>query len=306
MESTYKLDWQNAPRFIGLAFLFLPQVGVANLERFESVEQVLAELRLDSDVSFSRKDGWLIAESDFTLWSFTPDTHPAHPAVVERRVYEEGSKVKVATRVICTASRSSCDQLVSEFTALNEGVRRRLSEAHSSSSQLLKQPGLTIGYDEADGWQVIRRAFAILALRKSGTDGDSTVASTQLYRLPEFDSEESFLSFVEDQRKNSHAEDARVVDPKVRERLTKHKSATCVSYSYRYVDAGAVMGDGSKTEAMFVDNGMRCIHPHDRSIGVHIGYSKRHFGTLDYQLFEEEARAFHNQIEFEAFESPAE
>ena len=74
----------------------------------------LKEMRR-SDVYVALEDG-----GDGTLWTFTLPAHPAHPAVVCRRVMQRRGIVEIPTAVVCNGAESACAKLKSDFDALNE------------------------------------------------------------------------------------------------------------------------------------------------------------------------------------------
>lgn len=96
---------------------------------YTSVSEALAALRAEAGAQVAERGGWtLVTESvggDHVLWSFTPALHPAHPAVVKRRVFQSEGVVRMEMDVLCEAARARCDQLTLDFRELN----RRMSEA---------------------------------------------------------------------------------------------------------------------------------------------------------------------------------
>jgi hypothetical protein len=85
---------------------------------YKSVAAALASLKAMKDVSFSVVRGWTIVtdEAHLTVWSFSPKTDPSYPAVVKRMVTSTGSGSKVTLSVLCEAKKTSCDNLVREFS----------------------------------------------------------------------------------------------------------------------------------------------------------------------------------------------
>jgi len=74
----------------------------------------LREMRR-SDVYVALEDG-----SDGTLWTFTLPAHPAHPAVVCRRVMERRGVLEIPTTIQCNGAEAACAKLQSDFEMLNE------------------------------------------------------------------------------------------------------------------------------------------------------------------------------------------
>jgi hypothetical protein len=59
---------------------------------------------------------------DGVLWTFTQPAHPAHPAVVCRRVMERRGIIEVPTTIVCQGPVDECTKLKSDFDALNAGM----------------------------------------------------------------------------------------------------------------------------------------------------------------------------------------
>jgi hypothetical protein len=53
------------------------------------------------------------------LWTFTQPAHPAHPAVVCRRVMERRGIIEIPTTIACHGAADECAKLKSGFEALN-------------------------------------------------------------------------------------------------------------------------------------------------------------------------------------------
>src|SRR5690625_7629353 len=79
---------------------------------FNSVPDLLSSLKADTNNIVSAVSGdfgvWTIVESpsDHSLWSFTPEQHPAHPSVVKRTTDEKDGKdyIHMAAKI----GRASC------------------------------------------------------------------------------------------------------------------------------------------------------------------------------------------------------
>lgn len=87
-----------------------PQALYEQLSR----DSKLKEMRR-SEVYVALEDG-----SDGTLWTFTLPAHPAHPAVVCRRVMERRGIIEIPTTVHCNGAEAACARLRSDFDVLNE------------------------------------------------------------------------------------------------------------------------------------------------------------------------------------------
>lgn len=98
---------------------------------YPSVAAALGGLRARKDVSVSVQGGWtVITEQDgLTLWSFTPENHPAHPAVVKRQMVQKDGAWYVNMNALCEATKSACDKLIEDFKVLNERMRQSIEQS---------------------------------------------------------------------------------------------------------------------------------------------------------------------------------
>ncbi len=91
---------------------------------YATVAAALEALRKDPQAHFSTQDGWTVVSAtengNPVIWSFTPESHPAHPAAVKRTaVHEKGGAWSMEMAVLCGGPKSACDKLVEDFRALN-------------------------------------------------------------------------------------------------------------------------------------------------------------------------------------------
>lgn len=93
-----------------------------------SVDEALAALsaRDGNGTIVTHNDGWtIVAEPQAAAqWSFTPEGHPAHPAVVRRIIRRGPGTVDVQTTMLCEAPAPACAALQAEFEALSERIRQ--------------------------------------------------------------------------------------------------------------------------------------------------------------------------------------
>lgn len=91
---------------------------------YPSVSSALSAMKEKSGVEVSVKDGWTIIfdRAEQTLWSFTPDKHPAYPSVAKRAAVSDNGKLRVLTQIRCEAAKAACDQLATDFDQLNKKV----------------------------------------------------------------------------------------------------------------------------------------------------------------------------------------
>jgi hypothetical protein len=103
--------------------------GAASSLGYTSVAEALASLRAKpgATVTVTKPDGWIIVNEpapDFAAWSFTPEGHYAHPAVVRRQIKQDAKgRVGVQMTALCQAEKQPCDRLFREFEQLNERMR---------------------------------------------------------------------------------------------------------------------------------------------------------------------------------------
>lgn len=86
-------------------------------------EAIQAAIAKDSLVKEMRRSESFVAlenGSDGTLWTFTLPAHPAHPAVVCRRVTERRGHLEIPMTVQCSGAEAACAKLRSDFDMLNE------------------------------------------------------------------------------------------------------------------------------------------------------------------------------------------
>jgi hypothetical protein len=111
-----------------LLALALPPARVAATERLcgepkAHPDALYDRLAKDSRLrEMHRNERYVALENgqDGTLWTFTLPPHPAHPAVVCRRVLERRGILEIPTAIACFGPEAQCTQLKNDFDALNE------------------------------------------------------------------------------------------------------------------------------------------------------------------------------------------
>lgn len=96
---------------------------------YPSPEAALAALRERPGVSIYQQGGWTIADDklNFSLWSFTPPNHPAHPTAIKRVIVKTpNGDISVTMIARCGAEKSACDKLIAEFRAQNDRIGERI------------------------------------------------------------------------------------------------------------------------------------------------------------------------------------
>ncbi|MGE0029912.1 MAG: molecular chaperone DnaJ [Steroidobacteraceae bacterium] len=105
----------------------LPEVEDSQIG-YESPQAALEALTAKPGVEVRTNQGWTIIndQSGRTLWTFTPETHPAHPAVVKRTVQHRDGAIFLDMKVKCFGTKTACDALVRDFQALNDKVQNEM------------------------------------------------------------------------------------------------------------------------------------------------------------------------------------
>lgn len=106
----------------------LPEIGYSPIG-YETVAQALESLKKKPDTKFRQKQGWIIIseEGDNALWSFTPENHPAYPAVAKRTVVLDEDGISIVLDVLCEAEKTPCDQLVRDFDELTDKIKQEMN-----------------------------------------------------------------------------------------------------------------------------------------------------------------------------------
>jgi hypothetical protein len=91
---------------------------------YATVGATLEALRSDSSAQFREQRGWTVVasrERDAPVeWFFTPEGHPAHPAVVKRTATERDGVGMIDLAALCHAEQSACDRLLDDFRQQHE------------------------------------------------------------------------------------------------------------------------------------------------------------------------------------------
>lgn len=128
--------------FLFSGFLFVLTSGVAHSSEvkysndpsdgsgigYESVSEALSALKQKESGNVRIQQGWTIIneKNKSSVWSFTPEGHPAHPAAVKRTTFEEDGAVYIKMAILCQSTKLECDKLVEQFQELNERVKQEM------------------------------------------------------------------------------------------------------------------------------------------------------------------------------------
>jgi hypothetical protein len=107
-----------------------PSPGQSASFEYSSVAEALADLTSRDDVIVEVSQGWTtVTEADgLTIWSFTPSSHPAHPAVAKRVLFKDQEGWQIKMDILCEADKAACDQFVKDFETLNEQMRQYIEQ----------------------------------------------------------------------------------------------------------------------------------------------------------------------------------
>jgi hypothetical protein len=123
---------------------------------FPSVAAALDALRADSAAQFESQGGWVVVatseQGNPVLWSFTPEGHPAHPAVVKRTALEKKGTGFVELATLCQGPEAECFALLDNFRQINQQI---------AQSNLAKRVLLDVGIAQNDHDRVrVKRLLA--------------------------------------------------------------------------------------------------------------------------------------------------
>jgi hypothetical protein len=92
--------------------------------------QVLESLKSNPAAVFRIQNGWTIVnvdnEQEKSIYSFTPESHPAYPSIVKREIVEKDGSIHINMTAKCGATKDICDKLVQQFIALNDKVKQSM------------------------------------------------------------------------------------------------------------------------------------------------------------------------------------
>ena len=108
---------------LGSRAAFAQDVDPADI-RQTNVAAVLESLRADPSAQFGQQRGWTVVASSESgspvQWFFTPEGHPAHPAVVKRTALERDGVGVIDLAALCQVGQAVCDQLLDDFRQQHE------------------------------------------------------------------------------------------------------------------------------------------------------------------------------------------
>ena len=132
--------------------------GNNNSIGYPSVKAALSALQAsqDPETTITSFQGWTLATIgkswNKTMWSFTPENHPAHPAAVKREVLTKDGTVYIRMNILCEADEPACNSLKADFEQRNKVILGRLQHSVDNPKSFVKKAGKAIvdvlDYDE--------------------------------------------------------------------------------------------------------------------------------------------------------------
>jgi hypothetical protein len=96
---------------------------------YPTVAAAMSALKAKPGVKFSNNDGWTIAQdTGDVLWSFTPATHFANPAVGRRSLHQQDGRFVVRTEILCQAQKAACDRLKADYDLLDKRMMEAINK----------------------------------------------------------------------------------------------------------------------------------------------------------------------------------
>jgi len=96
---------------------------------YPNVKAALEAVTKKKNAQISKQDGWtVVALPNEIQWTFTPNSHEAHPSAAKRRLYKKDGAWRVETLMYCEASKKSCDSLRTDFNKLDDSLKKYLSK----------------------------------------------------------------------------------------------------------------------------------------------------------------------------------
>jgi len=132
--------WRRYAVVVGLMVLLPALPSIAGTEPastmpYETVEQVFDAMEANPDAARTDYGGWIVYnianDGSYTLWSITPEDHPANPAAVRRDIVSRNGELTINMEVLCQAEKPDCEGLVESFRELNDGIKSRFKSENT-------------------------------------------------------------------------------------------------------------------------------------------------------------------------------
>ena len=124
-------------KLLKLLIISFPLVALAAEESLDPYKSKLEALKANPSSKVFIQGGWTVVEesggSTPTIWSFTPQNHPAHPAFAKRTISQsDAGEWFVTTNLSCGGPESECKKLSLEFQSLDENMKAAINAEYGS------------------------------------------------------------------------------------------------------------------------------------------------------------------------------
>lgn len=91
---------------------------------YPSYDEAMADLKANPNAEVSVQQGWtkISVPAERTTWWFTPESHPAHPAVAKAAIVFRDDSLQMEAKILCTAAKDDCDAMASQMAAWVQSV----------------------------------------------------------------------------------------------------------------------------------------------------------------------------------------
>lgn len=160
--------------------------------------------------------------------------------------------------------------------------------------------GVSASSPNNGNWAVITSSGYQAVIGTTLEDNDSGIINMSIYQIPEFASDDEFLSHIIKHRASS-PDIGRFELKENSEELAPLAGAVCVKHKTISQDNNARIKNNESAVLLIEYIGYNCIHPHKKSVGVHTEYSIRHSSSANYPTFNKDADEFFSKIKFSEF-----
>lgn len=108
-----------------------------------SVAEARSRLQAEPDLPSTDMDGWWVVQQPAlsAQWSFTPASHPAHPAVARRTIVRGADgRRQVLTKIWCEGPPAACAELDTEFARSSDRLQQYLRSRDSAGAPPQPRP----------------------------------------------------------------------------------------------------------------------------------------------------------------------
>ncbi len=102
---------------------------------YKTVDEAFQAIKDSNTIEMNvNQDGWLFGtdksvKDQYTIWTFTPESHPAYPTVIKRIFVTQNDETTVHMDIICqTIDKDSCNTLIQTFKKLNTSLGQKTAQ----------------------------------------------------------------------------------------------------------------------------------------------------------------------------------